>query len=147
MITIVKEEDILTEYLKKRDLKLTGQRKVILDTFLSTEEHVTAEELYDKLKKANPGIGLTTVYRTLKLFCDCGLAKELQFGDGIARYEHLFGHEHHDHLVCVKCGKFTEVMDSEIEKLQQKLARKNNFTLLSHRMELYGVCEECSKKP
>ena len=144
MVTFGQEEGLLTEYLKEKELKLTGQRKIILDAFLNTEVHVTAEELYDKLKKSNPGIGLTTVYRTLKLFSDCGLANELKFSDGVSHYEHLFGHEHHDHLVCINCGKYIEVCDPQIEELQKKLARENRFKILRHRMDLYGICDDCS---
>lgn len=138
------EIDILNEYLKKKDLKLTDQRKLILEKFLNTETHFTAEELYDKLKQNNPNIGLTTVYRTLKLFCQCGLASELKLADGVSRYEHLFGHNHHDHLICIECGKFIEVNDPEIETLQNRLAQTNDFKVLHHRMELYGICKDCS---
>jgi Fur family ferric uptake transcriptional regulator len=145
-MNIGKEEDILTEYLKKKDLKLTEQRKIILDAFLNIESHITAEELYDIIKQNNPEVGVATVYRTLKILCECGLANELKFSDRAARYEHLFDHEHHDHLICLKCGKFTEVCDPEIEELQQKLAQRNKFQVLRHRMELYGICEHCRKE-
>ncbi len=138
-----KEEEVLTTYLKNKNLKLTNQRRVILKLFLNTEIHVTAEELYEKLKHTHPEIGIATVYRTLKLFCDAGLALEVQFGDGFTRYEHHYGHGHHDHLVCEKCGKYIEVIDERIEKLQQSLAEQNNFHILRHRMELYGLCKDC----
>lgn len=137
------EIGILNEYLKKKELKLTDQRKLILEEFLNTETHFTAEEMYDKLKQTNSNIGLTTVYRTLKLFCECGLANELKLADGISRYEHLFGHKHHDHLICIECGQFIEVLDPEIEELQNRLAQKNDFKVLHHRMELYGICKDC----
>lgn len=145
-MNISKEEDILTEYLKNKDLKLTGQRKIILDAFLGIESHVTAEELYDIIKKNNPEIGVATVYRTLKILCEAGLANEVKFSDKVAHYEHLFDHEHHDHLICIQCGKYTEVCDPEIEELQQKLAERNKFKVLRHRMELYGICEDCLMK-
>jgi Fe2+/Zn2+ uptake regulation proteins len=145
-MNISKEEDILYEYLKKKDLKLTEQRKIILDAFLNIETHITAEELYDIIKKTNPEVGVATVYRTLKILCECGLANEVKFSDNVAHYEHLFDHQHHDHLICIKCGKYTEVCDPEIEKLQQKLAQKNKFQILRHRMDLYGICENCMPK-
>jgi Fur family ferric uptake transcriptional regulator len=138
------EKDVLNHYLKKKELKFTDQRKLILEEFLNNEAHFTAEELYDKLKQKNPNIGLTTVYRTLKLFCECGLANELKLADGVSRYEHLFGHKHHDHLICIECGKFIEALDPEIEELQNRLAQKNNFKVLHHRMELYGICQDCA---
>ncbi len=145
MTQAINEIDVLNEYLKKKDLKLTDQRNLILEEFLKTETHFTVEEIYDKLKQINPNIGLATVYRTLKLFCECGLANELKCSDGVSRYEHLFGHKHHDHLICIECGKFIEVLDPEIEKLQNRLAQKNDFKVLHHRMELYGICKDCSK--
>ncbi|MGE5582125.1 MAG: Fur family transcriptional regulator [Bacillota bacterium] len=146
MPSIDKESDILINYLKEKNLKITGRRKQILDAFLSNEKHISAEELYDQLKRDNPAIGLATIYRTLKLLCECGLANAIHFSNGVTRYEHLFGHEHHDHLICLNCGKYFEVIDPDIEELQEKLARKNNFEVLQHRMELYGICQECSSK-
>jgi Fur family transcriptional regulator, ferric uptake regulator len=145
-MNISKEEDILTEYLRKKDLKLTEQRKIILDAFLVIESHITAEELYDIIKKNNPEVGVATVYRTLKILCESGLANELKFTDKATRYEHLFDHKHHDHLICVQCGKYTEVCDPEIEELQQKLAERNRFKVLRHRMEMYGICEDCRRE-
>ena len=145
-MTEQKEEFILIEYLKDKDLKYTDQRKLILDTFLAMETHFTVEDLYEKIKLKNPSLGFTTVYRTLKLFTDCGLANEIKFEDGITRYEHRYGHEHHDHLVCTKCGKLIEVMEPEIEDLQKKLAQKHGFNILHHRMELYGICKNCAAK-
>lgn len=141
-----KEERVLIEYLQQKDLKYTEQRRIILESFLKTETHFTVEDLYAKVKEVNQAIGYTTVYRTLKLFTECGLANEMKFKDGITRYEHRFGHEHHDHLICVRCGRLIEVVEPEIEELQEKLARKHHFEIEHHRMELYGTCEKCIKK-
>ena len=140
------EISIFEEYLKEQDLKLTEQRRQILEEFLKIETHVSTEELYARLKQDHPGIGIATVYRTLKLLCECGLAGELQFEDGTARYEHHYGHEHHDHLVCLECGRYIEVCDPEIEQLQQRLAQKNGFQVLRHHMVLYGICKQCNQK-
>jgi Fur family ferric uptake transcriptional regulator len=138
------ETEVLQAYLKEKEYKFTGQRRQILEIFLITETHLSVEELYQKLKSAGAtGIGLATVYRALKLFSEAGLARELQFGDGITRYEHQFGHAHHDHLVCIRCERVIEVNSKQIEELQEKLAKENHFQLLNHRMELYGICEQC----
>lgn len=139
------EYQILMNYLKEKNLKITGQRKLILDAFLNNESHISAEELYDQIKRENPGIGLATIYRTLKLFAECGLASEVHFSDGLTRYEHRFGHEHHDHLICLNCGKYIEVVDPAIEELQNRLAQMNEFQVLRHRMELYGICRNCKQ--
>jgi Fur family ferric uptake transcriptional regulator len=74
------------------------------------------------------------------------LANEIKFSDGIARYEHLFGHAHHDHLICTECGKLIEVVDSEIEALQNKLAQKHHFTVTDHHVEIYGQCPDCQNQ-
>lgn len=137
------ESQILMNYLKEKNLKITGQRKLILDAFLDNESHISAEELYDRIKRFNPTIGLATIYRTMKLFAECGLASEVHFSNGVTRYEHRFGHEHHDHLICLNCGKYIEVVDPAIEELQNRLAQQNEFQVLRHRMELYGICRDC----
>lgn len=140
-----KEFNILDEFIRQKGLRHTPQRAKILDIFLSTERHVSAEELYRLVKKRFHGIGYTTVYRTMKLLSECGLCGEIDFGDGILRFEHKYGHEHHDHLICTKCGKFIEVMKPEIEKLQDTLARQHRFTPIKHKLEIFGVCKKCSK--
>jgi Fe2+/Zn2+ uptake regulation proteins len=144
MDVIMKDaKKVFREYIASHGLKYTPQRKVIAETFLKEDGHLSTEELYDKVRKADSSIGQATVYRTLKLFCEAGLAKEVHFGDGMARYEKMFGSEHHDHLICIACGKQVEVVDVDIEKLQEKLAEKNGFLLTSHHMYLYGVCSSC----
>lgn len=140
-----KEKEILEEYIGQHNLKLTRQRRVILEAFLGTERHVSAEELYKDLRKKHPEIGLATVYRTLNLFSDCGLAQARRFGDGETRYEHVYNHSHHDHIVCTRCGKIIEFENPAIEDLQDNIAREKKFKVYSHRLELYGLCSRCSK--
>ena len=138
-----KEEEILRVHIARNNLRLTKQREVILNTFLNMESHVSAEELYRETIKKDPTIGLATVYRTINLFCKCGLAQQRDFGDGETRYEHLFNHKHHDHLICTGCGKIMEFENTEIEKLQAKIAKSHRFEAYSHRLELYGLCDTC----
>lgn len=138
-----KEEKIFDDFVKSRGLKHSVQRRGILRTFLKTERHLTADELYGLVKKRNSAIGFATIYRTLKLLCECGLSRELKLENGSVRYEHLYGHEHHDHLVCIKCGNFIEVVDPGIERLQEKLAREKGFILRGHKLLLYGICRGC----
>ena len=140
-----KEEKIFEGYLAACKLKHSQQRKEITDVFLSIDRHLTADELYRIIKKKAPNIGYATVYRTLKLLCECGLCRELKFEDGTSRYEHLYEHRHHDHLICTKCGRFVEVIDQEIEHLQERLFKSHGFHPQRHRMELYGICERCKK--
>jgi len=139
-------KDIFVDYLSKKNLRDTPQREQILDAFLKREEHVTAEQLYDMVKKKDPSIGQATVYRVLKLMVEAGLAREVDFGEGVMRYEHRYNHPHHDHLVCRGCGKTVEVVDSIIEELQKRVAESFGFELTDHEMYLYGLCENCRKK-
>ena len=138
-----KEKNLFQNYLLAHNFKHSKQRKEILDIFLSIDRHLTAEELYLAVKQKYPSVGFATVYRTLKLLCATGLCRELKLESGPARYEHLYGHKHHDHLICTGCGRFVEVIDPEIERLQQKLSKTHGFLPQEHRMELYGICPEC----
>jgi Fur family ferric uptake transcriptional regulator len=138
-----KEKELFQNYIESRGLRHSEQRMQILDVFLKTEKHLTTEELHKLTQKKHPSIGVATVYRTLKLLIECGLCRELKLEDGITRYEHLYGHEHHDHLVCTQCGALVEVLDAEIERLQDKLARSHGFKIESHKLELYGICRQC----
>ena len=142
---IFKEEiDLFDDCVRSKGLKQSGQRRDILRTFLKTEKHLTAEELFHLVKKRNPSIGVATVYRTIKLICDCGLGRELRLDNNSVRYEHLFNHDHHDHLYCKNCGELTEVVDVEIERLQEKLAKKAGFKMQGHRLIIHGLCRKCS---
>ena len=138
------ERRALASYLEQHHLKHTKQRDAILDAFLGASGHVTSEQIYQEVKESNPNIGYTTVYRTMKLLCEAGLAQERHFDDGIARYE--IEHEHHDHLVCLKCGRIIEFECQMIEATQEEIAARYNFRILRHRHELYGHCESCNSE-
>jgi Fur family ferric uptake transcriptional regulator len=131
----------LGRYLEQHGLKHTKQRDAILIAFLEAKSHVTSEELFTILREKSPGIGHTTVYRTMKLLCDAGLAQERHFADGGTRYE--VEHEHHDHLICTHCGKIIEFECEMIEDTQNEIAKRHGFRILRHRHELYGHCEDC----
>ena len=135
------ERETLNRYLGEHNLKHTRQREIILETFLESKGHVSSEDLYQKIRSANPRIGYTTVYRTMKLLVEAGLAEERNFDDGVTRYE--IEHDHHDHLVCTLCGKIVEFESDLIEKTQSEIAEKNGFVILRHRHELYGLCPDC----
>ena len=133
------------DYLSKKDLKSTHQRDVIVAEFFKKHQHLTVEELWARVKKIDFKIGYATVYRTLKLLTESGLAFKREFGEGQARYEHVTDH-HHDHLICIGCSEIIEFENDEIETLQEKVCRKYKFKLVNHKMELYGYCEVCVKK-
>jgi len=139
------KKQIFQQFISSKGLKTTRQRDVILDAFLSSDRHMSIEDLYLKLRVKNPRIGYATVYRTLKLFAESGIAREIQFGDGQTRYEHVAEGEHHDHLVCTRCGAIIEFENETIEKLQSDVADSYGFLIETHKLELYGICAKCRK--
>lgn len=138
-------QEVFAEYLGHKNLKMTPQRRLILDTILKRKEHLSSEELYSHVKKRDSSIGQATVYRTLKLLNESGLIEPLDFADGVTRYEPSYGTDHHDHLICEHCGKNIEILDETIELRQEELAKEHGFTLSRHKMYLYGVCADCRK--
>lgn len=135
--------------------RLTIPRKVILDVLSKTTEHLSAEEIYMKVHKIYPAIGLTTVYRTLELLVRTGLIYKFDFGDGRARYElseSPKGIGHHHHLVCTGCGRiidYADFIEDEIELLKRTekgLSEKYNFKITNHLIQFYGLCENCKNK-
>ena len=130
--------------LRERGLKSTAQRDDIARVFFATEEHVSIEELYRAVRKVSPRVGYATVYRTLKLLKEVGLAAERHFDDGQARFEPVESEtQHHDHIICERCGKIVEFASEELERLQERIGRFLGFVVGRHRMELYGICAEC----
>ena len=127
------------EFLRKSKLNTTQPREVIVEAFFRGADHVSADELLAKVRKRHGKVGYATVYRTLRLLVDGGLASARQFGDGQTRYE--VAGAHHDHLICEKCGLILEFEDKEIERLQEAVAKKlGGFSVLRHKHELYGLC-------
>ncbi len=133
------------KFIEEKGLKSTTQRDEIVNAFFDSGGHVSIEELHHNVQKKNPKIGFTTVYRTLKLLTESGLAYQRQFGDGQARYEPVTGEEHHDHLICLKCGDIMEFENKKIEKLQEEVAKQHGFEVKNHKLELYGYCKKCRK--
>ncbi|MEP7269906.1 MAG: transcriptional repressor [Acidobacteriota bacterium] len=141
-----KEKEIFFDHLKTAGLKRTNQRELILDVFLETEGHSSAEEMHQLIKVRDPHVGFTTVYRTLKLLAECGLAREERLGDGRTRYEHLYNHQHHDHLICTECGLLIEFFSEVIENKQDEIALHYDFQPTRHSLRIFGVCHECQLK-
>lgn len=137
---------LLAEHMLKRGLRTTDQRKLIVETFFRSPNHVSIEELLADVRRQDPKVGYATVYRTLKLLTECGVAFERKFGDGLTRYELADEESHHDHLICVDCGTIVEFEEPRIEDLQEKIAARYGFMLKSHKHEMYGVCTACQKK-
>lgn len=141
--------NVLKEDLKKKGYKLTPQRRAIVDTIIESEgKHLTAEEIYDEVKKVCPEIGLATVYRTIQLFEQIGLVSKLQLNDGCSRYEIVHSdeaHMHH-HLICNKCNAVIEVEDDLLEQLEDRIKKQYQFQILDHSVKFYGICKKCQEK-
>lgn len=141
-----KEKQVLLEHIQKKGLRKTMQRDLILEIFLRTEDHLSSEDLYWLVQKQDADIGQTTVYRTLKLLTEAGLAREVRLGDGRTYYEHNYNLEHHDHMICTECGKVIEFFSAELEAMQDEMAAQHGFKPTHHSLRILGVCEACQSK-
>lgn len=139
------EQKVFLDHIQKKGLKRTSQRDLILDVFLRTEDHLSSEDLYRLVQKEDSNVGQTTVYRTLKLLSEAGLAREVRFGDGRTHYEHNYKHQHHDHMICSSCGKIIEFFSAELEALQDAMAAKHKFEVQQHLLRIIGLCAECRR--
>jgi Fur family transcriptional regulator, ferric uptake regulator len=141
--------EVFKEHLRRQGLKSTSQRDDIARVFFASHRHISVEELYNEVKRLNPRLGYATVYRTMKLLTECGLAVERHFRDAEARYESLAEGHQHDHLICEGCGRIVEFEEERIESLQAEVARRLGFRLTGRKMELYGRCRDCqnSERP
>jgi Fur family ferric uptake transcriptional regulator len=137
------EKEQFKKLFKNNLLDRFEERYAILESFLQTEEHITAGELRQQLQDKGHPFELDTIRDTLKIMCRFGFAQENRFDDGNLRYEHRHLGYHHDHLICTKCKQVTEFTSSKMEQLQMEIAAANGFHMLQHRMEIYGICNRC----
>jgi Fur family ferric uptake transcriptional regulator len=144
MITYEKLLEKFKALLKNNTLKFTKQRELILKFLYENDDHFTPEDIYMLLKKEYPdiNIGIATVYRTLTLLEESGIASSISFGVQGKKYE-LGLKKHHDHLICTACGNIIEFFDETIESQQEKIAKKFNFQMTDHTMKIVGLCENC----
>lgn len=136
-------ESIFREYLRDHGLKYTPERATLLREVLGNPEHFEAEQLLISLRQSGKRVAKATIYRTLPLLVDCGIIQQVQFGDAMARYEHMFGQPAHDHMVCRLCRRIVEFDSSEVLRLREELARRYRFEPVSHRFQITGVCAQC----
>jgi len=134
------------EYLRRQGLRVTPERRAVLEVILSREGHFDADELLQFLRRRRRPVSRATLYRTLDHLVLAGLVKKHSFGGGTAQYEHIYNRKHHDHMVCESCGTVIEFMNEEIERLQEEMCRKHDFSPTNHVMEIFGVCAACRKK-
>ncbi|HWR59523.1 MAG TPA: transcriptional repressor [Thermodesulfovibrionales bacterium] len=137
------EKKIFREFLSGKGLKLTKERQRILDEVSSYHGHFDPEELLLSMKKKSIKVSKASVYRTLPLLLESGLIEQVEKNDKHAHYEHTFGHGHHDHLICLKCGRVIEVFSPKLEEIQNELCRVNRFDGITHTLEIKGYCRRC----
>ena len=134
---------VLKEALKDNRLRYTQQRQTVWDELCSTSDHRDAEDIYVTLVRNGLSVSRATVYRTIEVLVKKGLARKLDIGDGRSRYEMRQDNSHHDHMICVNCGRIEEFVDLRIEELQKDVAVRNSFILKTHKLQLYGLCRDC----
>ncbi|MCA8912277.1 MAG: transcriptional repressor [Planctomycetes bacterium] len=131
-------------FLQRKSLKLTTQRRKILEKILEMDKtHFTADDLVDQFRNERPRVSKATVYRALSVLVEAEILEEHQFGDSYKVYELSEGRPHHDHLICTNCGKILEFFNEEMEKLQDKVAKGNGFHPTHHSQKIYGICAAC----
>jgi Fur family ferric uptake transcriptional regulator len=140
------ERKIFDKFLKERGRRCTKERAAILRKTLSLRGHFDPEHLYLQIKGTGMKASRASVYRTLTLMCECGLIERVKKTEHGTVYERTFGHEHHDHMLCVQCGKVIEFYSRELEKLQDGLCKDQGFQGASHTLEIRGHCKKCRKK-
>jgi Fur family ferric uptake transcriptional regulator len=132
--------------MTRQGLRSTEQRRLIVEAFFESHEHVTLDQLLERVRAADSRVGYATVYRTMKMLADGGIAHERKFGDGFTRYELADEGAHHDHLICIHCGTIQEFEEPLIEDLQERVATRYGFEVHHHKHELYGRCRSCAEK-
>jgi Fur family ferric uptake transcriptional regulator len=136
--------EVFQKFLADQGLRLTNQRKEIVDFLLHSEQHVTMQDVYQALKAK--GIGKVTVFRTLKMLEECRLAERVTTPGGRAKFEIKYERPHHDHLICIECGRIREVQWPDVERIQEKTCKAMGFEPIWHRHEMFGRCESCQTK-
>ena len=135
----------LATWITAHGLKATKQRDLIVDTFFSQQGHLSVDELLEKVTARDASIGAATVYLTMKILTDSGLASARHFEGGQTRYEAALDRHHHDHLICTSCGNIFEFENERIEELQDRVAAEHGFKVTHHKLELYGLCRTCQE--
>jgi len=133
-------------FLKKRNLKYTPERKEIIKAIVTLKKHFDAEDIYQRLRKQNSDVSLATVYRTIPLLIESGLIVETLHCREKILYEKIYNKRHHDHMVCINCGKIIEFYNEDVERLQNEICQKHQFTPTEHRLGIKGYCKECKNK-
>src|SRR5580765_663765 len=139
----MQRDDLDLSLLRPTGGKHSSKRDQILRIFLQQEGHLSADDLFDLVRRSDPGIGRATVYRTLQWMVEAGIARKVDFGEGRSRFEPSYGHPRHFHLICTTCHRSSEFLSSDVESLMEEIAQSRNFAAMQSIVQIYGTCEEC----
>jgi Fur family ferric uptake transcriptional regulator len=143
---MINQQAYFRQFIKNQGLRQSARRDRIVATFLALKGHTSAEALLARVRQFDARVGLSTIYRTLKLLTQSGLALERKFGGQVSTFEPVQGKQHHDHLICLGCGRIIEFENQAIEDLQGDVARRHAFIVQHHLLELYGYCVQCARR-
>lgn len=138
--------DAFRRFLRERSLPVTTQREQVAEALFAAGGHLSVEDVEQQLRGRDLHVGKATIYRTLDLLADSGMIVERDFGEGFRRYERVPGHPHHEHLICLRCGKVVEFQNDRLERMKSLIADEYGFRHSHHRLEIYGVCRECQQR-
>lgn len=137
--------DQFRRYLRDHNLPVTSQRELVAQVIFSSREHLSVDDIERELRERGVHVGKATVYRTLTLLVESGMISEREFGEGFHRYEHMPARSHHEHLICLRCGKVVEFANDRLERMKALIAEEYGFQHHHHHLEIYGTCAECQK--
>lgn len=136
---------LFRSFIRRKGLRNTPEREEIIGEIFAANNHFDVDELYLRLRSKGSRVSKASIYRNIPLIMECGLIKEVWHEDGHMHYEPILGEGHHCHLRCVKCGKVIEFVEEELQAIEKRLARKHNFLVVDHRLDVVGYCSDCRK--
>jgi len=140
------EIDLFRSFISKKGLRNTPEREAIISEIFSYHDHFDVDELYLRLRQKGSKISKASIYRNIPLIMECGLIKEVWLENGHMHYEHIYGHKHHCHMRCVRCGKVIEFVEKALEEIARRLSKENDFQVIDHRMDITGYCSDCKRE-
>lgn len=137
---------IFTDFLRKNDLKMTRERRLILKELFMSDTHLEAEDLLLRFRRKGEKVSRATIYRSFDLLLKAKLIAKSDFGHNHYHYEKKFGQKHHDHMICESCGEVTEFSENDLEKIQEEICKRHNFKISSHSLQIFGTCARCRQE-
>lgn len=137
------EIDLFRSFISQRGLRNTPEREEIIREIFSTHDHFDVDELYLRMREKGSKVSKASIYRNIPLIMECGLIKEVWHENGHMHYEHIYGHAHHCHIRCIRCGKVIEFVEKQLRQIEKRLAEQYDFEIVDHNLDITGYCSEC----